>query len=67
MKHYVLHNKDGTVQVMHMLKQEDGTYSTPKIEVSKWTKEKRDEIASWEEIEPKEVAKYKATHKEAKT
>lgn len=62
MKHYVLHNKDGTVQVMHMIQQEDETYSTPEIEISKWAKFKQDEIASWEEIKPEEVAKYKATH-----
>lgn len=62
MKHYVLHNKDGTVQVMHMLEQENGAYSTPEIEISKWPKFKQDEIASWEEIKPEEVTKYKATH-----
>lgn len=66
MKHYVLHNKGGTVQVMHILQQQDGSYSTPEIEISKWVEAKQKEIESWEEIKPEEVAKYKAMLKATK-
>lgn len=55
MKHFVLKNVDGSVQVMQLIEQTDGTYSTPEVEIAKWAPQKRAEVESWREISVDEL------------
>ena len=59
MKHYLLKNADGSVQVMIMVPQENGSYSTPEAEIAKWhpDKQKEHQVQSWREIKPAHVPK----------
>lgn len=57
MKYFLLKNVDGGVQVMQMVPQEDGRYSTPDEEVAKWRPSKQKEVQSWREIEPGHLPK----------
>jgi len=59
MKHYLLKNADGSVQVMIMVPQEEGSYSTPEAEIAKWhpDKQKEHQVQSWREIKPAHVPK----------
>jgi hypothetical protein len=50
MKHFLLKNADGSVQVMEMHQQPNGSHSTPEAEIAKWAPHKRDEVNSWREI-----------------
>lgn len=57
MKHFLLNNTDGSVQVMQLVPQRDGSYSTPEIEIAKWAPQKRADVKSWREIKLEHVPK----------
>lgn len=57
MKHYLLKNTDGNVQIMTAFAREDGSYPVPDDEIKKWAPYKRAEVQSWREIAPEHLPK----------
>lgn len=57
MKSFLLKNADGSVQVMHLVQQKDGLYSSPEVEIAKWTSQKRAEVQSWREVKLEHLPK----------
>lgn len=57
LKHYYLERHDTGYEVMHVIEQLNGTYTTPDIEIAKWPSERQKEIKSWHEINTDEVDK----------
>ena len=60
MKYYLIKNADGSVSVMTMVVQPDGSFSTPDADMAKWHPTLKDNVVSWREIKPSHIPRDRA-------
>lgn len=56
MRHFILTNSDGTIQIMHLLLPD----AKPEDEIAKMPEDNRKQIKSWREVSMDEVSKVVA-------